>query len=412
MKRFFRGPYQIRTGVEAFAELCLATRLKDLLRECKHKGKQFYFMHPFQIIFATSLIIQCFKFSTTIFATQHFKVPQPLVAIVILNYNGRNYLQQFLPSVLASTYQNKKIIVADNASTDDSLDVLKNSFPTVEVIVNTQNDGFAGGYNWALKNIEADYFILLNSDVEVTPNWIEPIIDLMCSDVTIAACQPKLLAHKQRSMFEYAGASGGFIDYLGYPFSRGRVFDVLEEDKQQYDNTTEIFWATGAAMFVKASVYNECKGFDETFFAHMEEIDLCWRMQLLGYKIYVCPQSVVYHVGAGTLPRGGRKVFLNFRNNLWMLSKNLPWQEKIWKLPFRFLLDAISAWKGLLQGDSAFFKAIVKAHFEVVKSWILFKRKSSKNKKSFTILSGVYDKSIVYKHFIKGVKTFAEIIKK
>ena len=335
----------------------------------------------------------------------------PSVAIVILNYNGRNYLQQFLPSVLASTYQNKKIIVADNASTDDSIEILQQQFPQVDILMNKQNDGFAGGYNWALKLVEADYFVLLNSDVEVTPNWIEPIISLMQSDNNIAACQPKLLAYKYKTMFEYAGASGGFIDFLGYPFSRGRVFDVLEEDKSQYNNSTPIFWATGAAMFVKSQVFKDCNGFDERFFAHQEEIDLCWRMQLKGYKIYVCPASVVYHVGAGTLPRGGRKVFLNFRNNLWMLSKNLPVHEKIWKLPFRFLLDGISAWKGLLQGDSAFFSAIVKAHIAVVKSWILGKNNTSKNRKSFKQLQGVHNKSIVYKHFVKGIKSFDEVMK-
>ena len=335
----------------------------------------------------------------------------PLVAIVILNFNGRDYLQKFLPFVLSSTYQNKKIIVADNASTDDSVQILQQQFPSIEVMINTQNDGFAGGYNWALQNIVSDYFVLLNSDVEVTPNWIEPIVALMQSDEFIAACQPKLLSYSNRNMFEYAGASGGFIDSLGYPFSRGRVFDILEEDKKQYENATPIFWATGAAMFVKANVFKACGGFDTSFFAHQEEIDLCWRMQLAGYKIYVCPQSVVYHVGAGTLPRGGRKVFLNFRNNLWMLSKNLPIREKIWKLPFRFLLDGISAWKGLLNGDTAFFNAIVKAHLSVVKSWILCSKTASKNRKKINTLQGVHNKSIVYKHFIKGIKTFNEIIK-
>lgn len=345
------------------------------------------------------------------FRRQFISLQQPQVSIVILNYNGRDYLQKFLPSVIASTYINKKIIVADNASTDDSLEILKTHFPLVEVIVNKQNDGFAGGYNWALQQLEADYFVLLNSDVEVTANWIEPIIALMESNKEIAACQPKLLAYKNKTMFEYAGASGGYIDFLGYPFSRGRIFDVLEKDNNQYDDCIEIFWASGAAMFVKANVYKQLGGFDDSFFAHMEEIDLCWRMQLAGYKIYVCPQSMVYHVGAGTLPRGGRKVFLNFRNNLWMLSKNLPWQEKIWKLPFRFLLDGISAWKGLLHGDKAFFMAIVKAHWRVVKSWIMFERKPSKNRIAFKNLSGVHSKSIVYKHFVKGVKTFEDIIK-
>lgn len=310
---------------------------------------------------------------------------------------------------MSSTYSNKKIIVADNASSDDSVQLVQQNFPNVEVIVNTQNDGFAGGYNWALKNINADYFVLLNSDVAVTPNWIEPIIELMENDASIAACQPKLLSYKQKNMFEYAGASGGFIDYLGYPFSRGRVFDVVEEDKNQYNNSEEIFWASGAAMFVKANVYKLCNGFDDSFFAHMEEIDLCWRMQLKGYKIFVCPLSIVYHVGAGTLPRGGRKVYLNFRNNLWMLSKNLVWHEKLWILPFRFLLDAVSAWKGLFHGDSAFFKAIVKAHYTVIKGWIFCNSKTSENRKPFKQLSGVYNKSIVYKHFVQGIKKYSDL---
>lgn len=335
----------------------------------------------------------------------------PSVAIVILNFNGSRYLKQFLPFVLASTYQNKRVIVADNASSDDSIEMLQQNFTQVELLINKKNDGFAGGYNWALNLVEADYFVLLNSDVEVTPNWIEPVISLMQNDKIIAACQPKLLAYQNRNMFEYAGASGGFIDFLGYPFSRGRVFDILEEDKNQYNKSVPIFWATGAAMFVKSNIFKECKGFDERFFAHQEEIDLCWRMQLKGYKIYVCPDSVVYHVGAGTLPRGGRKVFLNFRNNLWMLSKNLTVWEKLWKLPFRFILDGVSAWKGLLQGDKAFFMAIFKAHITVVKSWLMRSNPtSSTNRKPFNKLQGVHNKSIAYKHFVKGIKTFNDII--
>ena len=312
---------------------------------------------------------------------------------------------------MASTFNNKEIIVADNASTDDSLEVLKTYFPQIKVLINTQNTGFAGGYNWALKLVEADYYVLLNSDVEVTPNWIEPIIELMQSDVQIAACQPKILSHSNKHMFEYAGASGGFIDFLGYPFLRGRVFDILEEDNKQYNDTIPVFWASGAAMFIKSKVFKECNGFDERFFAHQEEIDLCWRMQLKNYKIFVCPSSIVYHIGAGTLPRGGRKVYLNFRNNLWMLTKNLPVHEKIWKLPFRFLLDAISAWKGLLAGDTSFFTAIYHAHIDVVKSWFRFSKTTSQNRKSFHSLTGVHNKSIVWKHFVKHITTFKEIIK-
>lgn len=337
---------------------------------------------------------------------------QPSVAIVILNFNGRNYLERFLPSVIASTYANKKIVLADNASIDDSVEFVRSNFHSVEIILNTQNDGFAGGYNWALKHVEADYYVLLNSDVEVTANWIEPIIELMESDDKIAACQPKLLSYHQPQLFEYAGASGGWIDSLGYPFSRGRIFDVLEKEEHQYDSTEEVFWATGAAMFVRSKLFHTLNGFDGSFFAHQEEIDLCWRMQLAGYKIFVCPKSVVYHVGAGTLPRGGRKVFLNFRNNLMMMTKNLPLTEKCWKLPFRFLLDAISAWKGLVTGDLHFFKAIVKAHWAVVSWWVFGKKEYPASKRPMISLRGVYNGTIVWQHFIRHKQFFRQIVEK
>lgn len=335
---------------------------------------------------------------------------QPLVAIVILNYNGKNYLENFLPSVIASSYPNKKIIVADNASTDNSVEFVKQNFLSIEILLNDKNDGFAGGYNWALKNVKADYYVLLNSDVEVTENWIEPIIALMESDTCIAACQPKLLSYQQKNSFEYAGASGGWIDSLGYPFSRGRIFDVLEKDEHQYDDVQQVFWASGAAMFVRSKVFHELNGFDDSFFAHQEEIDLCWRMQLKGYKIFACPSSVVYHVGAGTLPRGGRKVFLNFRNNLIMLSRNLPWYEKLWKLPFRFILDWISAYKGLFAGDVSFFTAIRKAHWAVIKYWFGYDKLKCQHKKPLNTLHGVYKGNIVWQHFIKHKKTFNEIV--
>jgi GT2 family glycosyltransferase len=335
----------------------------------------------------------------------------PSVAIVILNYNGRNHLETFLPSVLASTYANKRVIVADNASTDDSMDFVKTQYPSVECLYNLTNEGFAGGYNWALNLVEADYYILLNSDVSVTPGWIEPVIALMEADKNIAACQPKLLSYHQPELFEYAGAAGGWIDSLGYPFSRGRVFDVCEKDEGQYDDPQVVFWASGAAMFVRADRYHEMGGLDGSFFAHQEEIDLCWRMQLAGYTIMSCPASVVYHVGGGTLPRGGRKVFLNFRNNLLMLGKNLPWSEKIWKLPLRFTLDGISAWKGLFTGDTAFFKAIAKAHWAVLGIW--WKGRKEKNRqrpKPMKQLGGVYSGTIVWNYFIKKQTRFQEII--
>jgi GT2 family glycosyltransferase len=336
----------------------------------------------------------------------------PSVAIVILNYNGRNYLEIFLPSVVASTYPNKKIVVADNASIDDSVLFIQSAFPSVEILLNTQNDGFAGGYNWALQRVQSDYYVLLNSDVEVSANWIEPVIELMEQDKNIAACQPKLISFHQPQYFEYAGACGGWIDTLGYPFSRGRIFDVLEKDAKQYEDVQQIFWATGAAMFIRSELFHAMQGFDASFFAHMEEIDLCWRLQLAGYTLYAQPASVVYHVGAGTLPRGGRKVFLNFRNNLIMLSKNLPAAEKVWKLPLRFALDGISAWKGLLNGDVSFFKAIVKAHITVVAWWLKGKVHPSKNRRGLKTLGGVYRGTIVWQHFVKGKQNFREIIKK
>jgi len=335
----------------------------------------------------------------------------PSVAVVILNWNGKKYLEQFLPSVMASRYENMQVIVADNASTDDSIDFLQIHYPKIRIIKNPSNEGFAKGYNTALKQVESDYYILLNSDIEVTPNWIGPIIDLMESDSKIAACQPKLLSFKDKHLFEYAGASGGWIDRFGYPFSRGRVFDDCEKDNGQYDDAVACFWATGAALFVRSSVYSEMKGLDEYFFAHQEEIDLCWRMQLFGYKIYVEPKSVVYHVGGGTLPKGNsKKVYLNFRNNLIMLWKNLPFLKLCFIIPFRFLLDAIAAYKELFKGDTAYFMAIAKAHFSFM-NWMLFvKRTTPKPKKVTTKLIGCYSGSIIWQYFIKKRKIFSEII--
>lgn len=335
----------------------------------------------------------------------------PSVAIVILNWNGRKFLEQFMPAVLASTYPNKRVIVADNASTDDSILFLNEHFPSVEIIRNETNEGFAKGYNTALKKVTSDYYVLLNSDVEVPENWIEPVISLMETDPLIAACQPKILTFDNRSFFEYAGACGGWIDKFGYPFSRGRVFDTRETDSGQYDSVQQCFWASGAAFFIRAKLYHEMGGLDEYFFAHQEEIDLCWRLQLSGYKIFVQPASVVYHVGGGTLPRGNsRKTFLNFRNNLIMLYKNQPWHSLIWKLPVRFMLDAIAAWRALLTADAGFFIAVVKAHGYFIK-WVLFeKHQKGPVKKSNNHFTGWYNGSIVWDHFVKKKKTFSEII--
>ena len=336
---------------------------------------------------------------------------QPVIAIVILNWNGRKYLEKFLPSVLASVYVNKKIIVADNASTDDSIVFLHKNYPQITIIQNSSNEGFAKGYNTALRQVESDYYVLLNSDVEVTPNWIGPVIELMESDKGIAACQPKLLAYDNKDQFEYAGACGGWLDKFAYPFMRGRLFEICEKDTGQYDDAQPCFWASGAAFFVRSSVYHELGGLDEFFFAHQEEIDFCWRAQLAGYKVFVQPASVVYHVGGGTLPKGNsRKTFLNFRNNLVMMSKNLPYGSALWKIPFRLALDVLSAWRGLLSGDSGYFFAIYKAHFHFF-GWLISNKKLSVfPAKKDGKLYGLYNGSVVWAYFIKKKKTFLEII--
>ncbi len=335
----------------------------------------------------------------------------PLVAVVILNWNGKKYLEKFLPVLLASSYPNKRIIVADNASTDDSVNYLCAHFPSVEIICNTVNEGFAKGYNTVLKKVKADYYVLLNSDVEVTANWIEPVINLMEVDNTIGACQPKLRSYNERNQFEYAGACGGWLDEFGYPFSRGRVFDFTEEDTGQYEDAAPCFWASGAALFVRSKLYHQLGGLDEYFFAHQEEIDFCWRLQLAGYKVYVEPKSVVYHIGGGTLPKANNlKVFLNFRNNLIMLAKNLPFSECLWRLPIRMLLDAVAAWKGLLGGSGGYFIAIARAHLQFIK-WCLFDRKKSVFPASKDgVVYGLYKGSAVWQHFVKKKTKFSEIV--
>ncbi len=335
---------------------------------------------------------------------------QPSVAIVILNWNGKKFLQQFLPSVLASTYQNKRVIVADNASTDDSIAFVQQHFKTVEILTSNENNGYAKGYNNFLRQVQADYYVLLNSDVEVEPGWIEPVIELMQANELIAACQPKILSYHNKHLFEYAGSAGGWIDTLGYPFSRGRVFDVLEEDNGQYNDAVPVFWASGAAMFINAKMFHELDGFDEFFFAHQEEIDLCWRLQRKGYLIYTCPQSIVYHVGGGTLPTGSStKVYLNFRNNLIMIFKNMPASQLIWKLPLRIALDSVSAWKELFSGKPGYWKAVLKAHIAFT-GWLFSKKKTSKS--GYPVLQGVYKGSIVWQYFIRKRRIFSEIVKR
>lgn len=330
-----------------------------------------------------------------------------MLAIVILNYNGRKHLEQFLPSVVkySSPYQ---IIIADNASTDDSVQFLQTVYPEIKLIINKKNEGFAGGYNTALKQIQAKYFLLLNSDVEVSPNWVEPLLKLMENNKQIAACQPKIRSFLQKEYFEYAGAGGGMIDYLGYPFCRGRVFDTCEHDTGQYDDSREVFWATGACILVRADIFTQLGGFDADFFAHMEEIDLCWRMKNAGYQIHYCAESTVFHLGGGTLNKSNPfKTYLNYRNGLALLAKNLP-SNKLFTIIFsRLVLDGVSGVKLFLGGNFADVWAIIKAHFAFY-AWLpsLMKKRSTINPKEVSI---VYPNSIVWQYFAKGKKKYSSL---
>lgn len=329
------------------------------------------------------------------------------VAVVILNWNGEKFLKKFLPSV---TQHSKcaEIIVADNQSTDHSISFLKEHYPDIRLIINDDNGGYAKGYNDALKQIDTDYYVLLNSDIEVSENWIEPIIDLMEADPQIAACQPKLRAFHDKQAFEYAGASGGFIDKWGYPFCRGRIFNALENDKGQYEDAQEIFWASGAAMFVRAKQFWEVGGLDEDFFAHMEEIDLCWRLKNLDYKIMVEPKSEVFHVGGGTLPKNSpRKTYLNFRNNFFLLYKNLPRKNFYKVFLFRLIWDGVAGLKFLLEGHWKDTFAVIKAHLH-------FYGALSKNRKKRRAIqqhdvSCIYQRNIVIQHFLFRKSEFKQL---
>jgi len=337
----------------------------------------------------------------------------PSIAIVILNWNGKNYLEQFLPGVLQTGYNNLSVVVADNGSTDASVDWLKQNFPAVRIIRFTENHGFARGYNLALEQVNAEYYLLLNSDVQVTAHFLNPMITLLESNPQIAACQPKILSFNHPHYFEYAGAAGGWMDHLCYPFAKGRVFDFTETDEGQYDDASFIFWASGAALFIRSRVFHDAGGFDPYFFAHQEEIDLCWRIQLMGYKISSCPQSVVYHVGGGTLPKGNSlKTYLNFRNNHIMMYKNLYGWRRVYVIFFRALLDGISAFKALFSGDGGYFVAVLSAHLSFVKWMLADKKKSVFPGDKSKPLSGYLRKNIAWLHFIKGKKKFSEIVEK
>jgi GT2 family glycosyltransferase len=331
------------------------------------------------------------------------------IAVVILNWNGRHFLEQFLPTIIKYS-ASAEVIVADNGSTDDSIFFLEKNFPSIKIIPFKENLGFTGGYNAALKQVHTDYYVLLNSDVEVTANWIEPVVEMMEKNKTIGAAQPKMISYYQREMFEYAGAAGGFIDKYGYPFCRGRLFLSVEKDTNQYDDEKKIFWATGACMFVRASAFHKVKGFDEHFFAHMEEIDLCWRMQAAGYEIRYCPRSMVYHVGAGTLLKSNpRKTYLNFRNNLLMLYKNLDAASFRKVYSFRFLFDMLAAFRFLFgKSGSKEMTAVIRAHLHFHQ----LKNKVDKNQNPLTsaFVANIYPKSILLDYFIGGKKTFLSLL--
>lgn len=302
--------------------------------------------------------------------TQFDKNTMLKTAIVILNWNGADMLRKYLPSVIRNKRDGEAVFVGDNGSTDGSVQLLRRDFPSVDVICMDKNYGFAEGYNKTLKKIEAEYYILLNSDVEVTPNWTVPLTRFMDANSQVAACQPKLLDANDHSRFEYAGACGGFIDRYGYPFCRGRIFSTIEKDNHQYDTPAEIMWATGACLMIRAQDYWSCNGLDGRFFAHLEEIDLCWRLCLMGKKVYCVPQSYVYHVGGATLKRSDpMKTYLNFRNDLTMLYKNLPESELRKVLRLRYWLDRLAALQAIfLGGGMPDAKAIFRARADF-KRW-------------------------------------------
>ena len=327
------------------------------------------------------------------------------IAVVILNWNGAKLLEQFLPSVIEHS-DVATIYVVDNASTDSSIDVLKTKFPSVNIIQNDGNYGFAKGYNVALQQVEEDYYALVNSDVEVTEGWLSPILTVFDKELNVSIIQPKILDYKNKEYFEYAGAAGGFIDQYGYPFCRGRIFDTIEKDNGQYDDETEIFWASGACFFIRKEIYRKLNGFDCEFFAHQEEIDLCWRAFNLGYKAKFTSKSVVYHIGGATLKESNpKKTFLNFRNSLLMLTKNLP-KNKLPSIIFvRLLLDGLAGIQFLFKGKFNHFWVIIKAHFH----YYHLINKTLKKRKAPQSENYYYIKSIVYKYFVKNGTIFEKL---
>ena len=332
------------------------------------------------------------------------------VAVVILNYNGRQYLEQFLPSVVKYSKPHE-VIIADNCSTDDSVEYLKSNYPSLEIIEIPFNQGYSAGYNYALQKVNSEYYILLNSDIEVTENWIDPVIESIERDNNVVAAQPKIKSFHEPEKFEYAGAAGGYLDKYGYAFCRGRIFETLESDTGQYDDEKSIFWATGACLFIKSNDFHELGGFDDRFFAHMEEIDLCWRINRTGKQVIYCPNSVIYHVGGGTLEKSNpKKTYLNFRNGLSMLLKNYSLLELFTKLPVRILLDWVAVIKFSFDSPKHGF-AIVKAHIDAIGNLYgtIKRRKAFSRKFQGQNEAHLYNKSIVWQYFAKNKKYYSDL---
>lgn len=329
------------------------------------------------------------------------------LSVVLLNFNGRNHLESFLPSVVEYSAPHK-VIVVDNGSSDESIEFIASNYPQVSIIAFEENLGFCGGYNKALESIDSEYVVLLNTDVEVSKNWIEPVLDQLITDKNIKAAQPKILDFKAKNKFEYAGASGGYIDSLAYPFCRGRIFQTIEKDDKQYDDSHDIFWASGSCLFIHRETYLELGGLDEDFFAHMEEIDLCWRIWSSGGRVVVVPQSAVYHVGGGTLDKSKpKKTYLNFRNGLSLLIKNEPSSSLAWKLPLRILLDWVAILKFSLESGPQHGLAILRAHIHIVTNLRSILRKRNTPKVNAT--APRYKGWVIWSYFMRGKKKFSDL---
>lgn len=337
-------------------------------------------------------------------------VCQKDTAVVVLSYNGKDLHQQFFPELLAESKHGYEVILIDNASTNDTASYVREHFPEVKIISIKVNKGFANGYYEGLLQIQAKYYVLLSADFEITPNWFQPLHRLMEKNDDLGAIQPKIKYFKDKTKFEYAGAGGGFMDKWGYLFCRGRIFFTLEEDKNQYDNNIETFWASGGCMFVRAETYHHLGGLDKDLYAHMEEVDLCWRMKNNGYRIGYCGESTVYHIGGSVISYGSpQKIFYNYRNSLILLLKNLPVGKLLWLLPFRLLLDGVSGFRALLKGDFMEMNAIIKAHWSFFRHFIFWhqKRASAQLYASNPNKKGIYSKSIIWEYFYHKKTTYS-----